>query len=298
MNSVQTFYFKTLPVRVIFRSEEPWFVAADVCRILGITNHRDAVQKLDDDEKDCVGLTDAIGRDQETTIVSESGLYTLLLRCRDAVKVGTDAHRFRKWVTSEVLPSIRRDGFYEIPGKVTSPDTNLDGRAFGFPLAKVNSIASMMRAVQNAAGPEAALEIYRLSGMPQISHLTVGAIAGTSCDDPNGCIRHLLRASTRNGVSMANLLTMALHDAVAAKSLPDYGLKLGPQEASDCLAIANRHPFLARLYADTQWCGDWRVALTMLPGARASRGKVTFGKETERATLLPRVNLIAIINPY
>ncbi|EAW8182530.1 Bro-N domain-containing protein [Salmonella enterica] len=98
-------------VRAIIIDGAPWFVAMDVCRAIGIANHRDAVRKLDSDEKG-VGSTDTLGGEQETTIISESGLYTLILRCRDAVTPGTIPYRFRKWVTCEVLPQIRRTGRY------------------------------------------------------------------------------------------------------------------------------------------------------------------------------------------
>lgn len=93
------------------RDGEPWFVAADVCRALSIANNRDALSKLDDDEKG-VGLTDTLGGKQEILIISEPGLTTLILRCRDAVKPGTLPYRFRRWVTHEVLPSIRKTGSY------------------------------------------------------------------------------------------------------------------------------------------------------------------------------------------
>ena len=112
MKALSVFSFQeNHPVRVVLVGGEPWFVAADVCNAIGIINHRDAVGKLDEDEKG-VGSTDTLGGKQEVTIVSESGLYTLILRCRDAVKQGTTAWRFRKWVTNEVLPAIRKNGEY------------------------------------------------------------------------------------------------------------------------------------------------------------------------------------------
>lgn len=98
-------------VRIVMLGGEPWFVAADICAALEIANSRDALLKLDGDEKG-VGLTDTLGGKQEVAIVSESGMYTLVLRCRDAVKPGTIPHRFRKWVTAEVLPAIRKSGAY------------------------------------------------------------------------------------------------------------------------------------------------------------------------------------------
>lgn len=112
MNQLSVFSFQeSHPVRVVMVDGNPWFVAMDVCYAIGLVNYRDAVRKLDNDEKG-VGLTDTLGGDQETTIINESGLYTLILRCRDAVKQGTTAWRFRKWVTNEVLPAIRKNGAY------------------------------------------------------------------------------------------------------------------------------------------------------------------------------------------
>lgn len=86
---------------------EPWFVAKDVCGILEIGNNRDAVSSLDDDEKDYVGIPDAIGRNRMTTVISEPGLYSLILRSHKP-----EAKAFKRWVTHEVLPSIRKTGGY------------------------------------------------------------------------------------------------------------------------------------------------------------------------------------------
>jgi len=99
-------------IRAIIIDGAPWFIALDVCRALGIANNRDALLKLDDDEKNTVALTDGKRGNPNTLIISESGLYTLILRCRDAVTPGTIPYRFRKWVTGEVLPQIRRTGRY------------------------------------------------------------------------------------------------------------------------------------------------------------------------------------------
>lgn len=99
-------------IREIERAGQPWFVVADVCAAIGITNPTMAVATLDDDEKSTLSLTEG---GPERLIINESGLYTLILRSRSATKPGTVAHRFRKWVTSEVLPTIRRSGTYEAP---------------------------------------------------------------------------------------------------------------------------------------------------------------------------------------
>lgn len=111
-NQLATFTFEQHSIRTIVINDEPWFIAKDVCDAVNIVNYRDSIERLDEDEKG-VALTDTLGGQQEMNIVSESGMYTLILRCRDAVKKGSVPHRFRKWVTAEVLPAIRKTGKYE-----------------------------------------------------------------------------------------------------------------------------------------------------------------------------------------
>lgn len=106
-----TFTFSTQTLRVVMIDGEPWFVAADVCAALNLKDVSDAVEKLDDDEKGR-GSIPTLGGQQEMLIVNESGLNAIILRCRDAMKAGTPAHKYRKWVTSEVLPAIRKTGRY------------------------------------------------------------------------------------------------------------------------------------------------------------------------------------------
>lgn len=112
------FNFGNHPVRVVIRDGEPWFVASDVCEALDYVNPRKAVaDHLDDDER---GVTtgDTLGGKQKMTIINESGLYALVLRSRKP-----EARKFAKWVTSEVLPAIRRSGAYVMPYKPGPGDT-------------------------------------------------------------------------------------------------------------------------------------------------------------------------------
>lgn len=96
-----------------------------MCNIkkLGIGNPSDAASRLDDDEKDALDIIDPIGRKQRLTIINESGLYSIILTSR---KPG--AKRFRKWVTSEVLPSIRKTGAYhgKLPAFIKRYNANWD----------------------------------------------------------------------------------------------------------------------------------------------------------------------------
>lgn len=103
------FHFESeATIRAIVIDGNPWFVAKDVIKALQLTNPTMSIKSLDDDERAKFNL----GRQGETNIINESGLYTLILRCRDAVSPGTIPYRFRKWVTGEVLPQIRRTGSY------------------------------------------------------------------------------------------------------------------------------------------------------------------------------------------
>ena len=93
-------------VRTFIRDGEPWFVAADVCRALEIGNSRQAIVRLDDDEKGVIS-TDTPGGAQEMSVVNEPGLYALVLGSRKP-----EAKAFKRWITHEVIPTIRRHGAY------------------------------------------------------------------------------------------------------------------------------------------------------------------------------------------
>jgi len=114
------FKFDLVDVRVICgRDSAPWFVAADVCSALGIANPSDALRRLDDDERMTLAITEGHsgrrGGAQSLGFINESGLYSLILTSRKS-----NAKRFKKWVTAEVLPSIRKTGAY-----ITQPGQSL-----------------------------------------------------------------------------------------------------------------------------------------------------------------------------
>ena len=108
-------------VRVVDMNGEPWFVARDVCECLELGNPRTSIALLDEDEKG-VHTMDTPGGAQEMSIVSEAGLYSLILRSRKP-----EAKAFKRWITHEVLPAIRKHGGYLTPAKLeealTDPDT-------------------------------------------------------------------------------------------------------------------------------------------------------------------------------
>ena len=107
MNELTIFQNKQFgSVRVVEREGEPWFVAADVCRALEIGNSRMATERLDEDEKD-VSTIDTPGGRQEMSIINESGMYDLIFCSRKP-----EAKAFKRWITHEVIPCIRKHGAY------------------------------------------------------------------------------------------------------------------------------------------------------------------------------------------
>lgn len=110
---VFTFNASDLQVRTVIIDGEPFFVAKDICAILEIANHNDAISRLDEDEKGRSVLPTQFGN-KETNLVNESGLYHLIFQSRKP-----EAKTFRKWVTSEVLPSLRKTGKYEMTSKAS-----------------------------------------------------------------------------------------------------------------------------------------------------------------------------------
>ena len=109
MNEIVKVY-KNSPVRIVEKDGEPWFVAKDVCDILALGNPRSSIALLDEDERGVHSMDTPSGK-QEMGIISEACLYSLILRSRKP-----EAKAFKRWVTHEVLPSIRKTGAYLSPG--------------------------------------------------------------------------------------------------------------------------------------------------------------------------------------
>ena len=99
-------------IRTTIINQEPWFVATDVCKALELSNNRVAIERLDDDEKGVIS-TDTLGGKQNLTIINEPGLYSLVLGSRKP-----EAKAFKRWITHEVIPSIRRNGAYMTPDTI------------------------------------------------------------------------------------------------------------------------------------------------------------------------------------
>lgn len=120
MNQLEKlFNYEGYQVRTVMKNEEPWFVVADVCQVLALSNPTESIRALDEDEQSTLRISEG---GPERNIINEAGLYTLIIRSNK-----TEAKQFKRWVTHEVLPSIRKHGGYLTPEKMEeallNPDT-------------------------------------------------------------------------------------------------------------------------------------------------------------------------------
>ena len=148
---IEIFKFEHYEVRFVGTATDPWWVAKDICQILEIGNLSQALSRLDEDEKGYIILNDPLGNEKKYRTINESGLYSLILSSRKQV-----AKPFKKWVTSEVLPAIRKTGQYSI-----NSTTQL---SLETTLALANFAAS---SAQNAGVSTALVESIKLDSIMQ-----------------------------------------------------------------------------------------------------------------------------------
>jgi len=153
-NELQVFAYDDKVVRTVDKGGEPWWVLKDVCAVLELDNHRNVTARLDEDEKG-VHTVDTLGGRQEMTIISESGLYSVIMQSRKP-----EAKAFRRWVTHEVLPSIRKTGAYAVSGAESDRIAQLEARLD----CMIGLLATCVRAVNSVANANA--RITKAASMP------------------------------------------------------------------------------------------------------------------------------------
>lgn len=162
-DSILPFTYESQTVRVIEIDGEPWFVLTDLCKVLDLHNITDVKGRLDDGVGQTYPIIDSLGRIQQATIVSEPGMYEVVIRSDKA-----EAVAFRRWITSEVLPSIRKTGSYGTPAL---PDlTSLEGISAILDAGKaaLNHAQAAERRAAELEGPAAERDLYRSSAGLQL----------------------------------------------------------------------------------------------------------------------------------
>jgi len=262
MSDIIPFDFEEQAVRVLMRDGEPWFVAADVCRVLDLGNTAQAVSRLDDDEKGII-TADTLGGAQKTTIIAESGLYALVLTSRKEA-----ARRFRKWITAEVLPAIRRTGRYELP-EMAEP-TPAPAR-FGEDLNTRDWLA-LIRETRILHGVSAGRRMWALSPLPNVAGRVLAA-----ADPAEGwaCLDVLLSAEIE-GEALAAWLRRGEDDVALAHA----GLRLMPNG----LFVGNA----AAVFATSRFAGgQHRAALLSLTGVVRDETVRTLAGTATRGLIVP-----------
>lgn len=187
--ALQSFGFEGQTVRALDQDGAPWFVAQDVCAVLEISKHRDAVAKLDDDERAST-VVDTLGGPQQMAIVSESGLYALIFKSRKPAAV-----RFRKWVTSEVLPTLRRTGRYLLAENDDEEDDPL-GLTAPDDFERMRVKLTLVREARYVYGRKTARTVWEKVGLPDVYSQRALAAGSYSPDDLNPAIARWLAERT------------------------------------------------------------------------------------------------------
>ncbi len=282
MNAIVNFDFEGHGIRTVMREEMPWFVAADICRVLGIGNPAETVRRLDDDEKGIIS-TDTLGGTQDVVIVSESGLYTIVLRCRDAVKQGSAPHRFRKWVTADVLPALRKHGTYSMPPSVPRPVRRSRYRG-GLHPAEVSSWAYAVQISHRVHGRDGAQSVWDSSPLPPVPPKRLESLLRnwTGLD----ALRHLMDLDIGNG-TLGELVGLALGDRPKRKDMEEYGVRILDLTEGPVMMVADDHHFLRKGFEGTDICYAWNDWLRKLPGAYRAKKPMMIDNRMRRGVLLP-----------
>ena len=270
MNDIQVFDFEDNAVRVIEKDGEPWFVAADVARVLDIQNVRQNLNDLDDDEKG-VYNTYTPGGPQEMRVINESGLYNLIFRSRKP-----EAKKFRKWVTAEVLPSIRKTGMYVAPEVDVKSADEVRGRDdfADLPDRTFQQWINLVRETRLLFGRDAARRVWEQSPLP-----SVGTDEGVYCCD-------VPEFTAEDGRACLDIIVSACFDGTAVRH--GSGVRPYMLRGRKYLFVAMSHPFIRRLFDGGKFSAGRHIkALLALPECVRPRAAVRVGSWQGRGVLVP-----------
>lgn len=272
MKDIQVFDFEDNAVRVVDIDGEPWFVAADVCRVLDIKNPSDTINKrLDSDERGIEIIYTPSG-DQEMLVVNESGLYNLIFR-----STKPEAKKFRKWVTAEVLPSIRKTGMYVAPDAEAQAADEVRGNdRFGeLPDRTFQQWINLVRETRLLFGRAAARSVWESSPLP-----TPRCVPNAVCPEDDG------EFSQEDGEKCLDIIVSACFDGGAVKR--GCGVRSYVMYGRTYLFVAMSHPFIRKLFARSVFENGKHVkALLTLPESTRPHGAVRVGSWQGRGVLVP-----------
>ena len=282
-----SFDFEGQSVRTIDIDGVVWFVLVDICKILEYRDSGQATRNLDEDEihtlHNMQGVTESTNG--IVKLVNESGLYSLILTSRkDAAK------RFKKWVTAEVLPALRKYGHYEMPGALpVASRKNLPPSAI--PRSERHYDLALVREARATYGEAGARFVWANSAtLPDMFCMSeqdrLDDLARMRAED---CLRYLLRHSMGRGVPMSEMIVFAQYRDDVKIALEERGIKVSPVRYRGKVILASDHPFLNKVFAPTDWAGIYQRVLKDLPGSHVTRHSLTFGDEESPGVVVPLV---------
>lgn len=277
MNAVQNFVFEENLVRVIERDGQPWFVANDVCKCLGLSNPRKAVADLDEDEK---GVTTGYtpGGEQGMNIVSMPGVFNLIFRSRKP-----EAKRFKRWVTHDVLPQIHKTGEYRPGQDKGAASTDTLAYEIDMERAPLSAKVDLLRFVERHYGRRSAVEYMKVLGLPVPAGPIAAARGGFADEQATDCLRFLLDWQL-GGEAIGDLAIRAADgEPESGAALEQIGIRATPEG----FWIVAAHDGMQAIWNRTKWRGIWRTLLHRLPGVTIGHERISVGGKQGRPLWLP-----------
>lgn len=281
MTPLVPFAFEDQLVRVVKPNGAPWFVGKDVCDVLEIRDHHQALDRLDADERGGYSVPTPSG-EQTVICVSEPGVYRLIFTSRKPA-----AERFKRWLAHDVLPLLRKQGFYSASGEAAAPPYEFPIE--GTPLQAYALKLDTVRLCSRVHGTLAARAMWNTLGLPPAP-----GYEPVKGDEASRCLWHLLEQPTQ--VDEQGTVARRLRDwiEIALNNPDDGGLRdylrdqgiLLLDDGETGFLLANSHPFLAMKFAGTPWRETYPYVLRRLPGAHVHK-PMRFGPHQRRCTFIP-----------
>lgn len=264
--------FRDNLVRAVERDGEPWFVGKDVCAVLDISKHHQALDRLDPDERGTCNVGTPSGA-QDMIVVSEPGVYRLVFTSRKP-----EAEEFKRWLAHEVLPMLRKTGRFAPADEAPRPAAAGAEDA----LALLNWRLAAVKEARLLFGPARAAQMWGELGLPHVPAPPALLDAGQEC------LSLLLDTAWPDGEPpLRERLRWSLAHETDDPWFGARGVRLVYEDEPQGVIVANAHRALEALFAGTRWAGArWGRALQRLPGAKAAK-PTRFGAETHRGTFLP-----------
>ncbi len=207
--NLTTFNFKQVNVRTVTDEQgNPWFIAADVCAVLEIGNVTMAMKRLDDDEQALISIEGLNRGNVPTNTVNESGLYSLILTSRKP-----EAKNFKKWVTSEVLPSIRKTGSYSVPKQQQQPEK-----------ISFNEAAAGLEIIYRSLNVSESGKLGLFRGLAEDYGVNPNRLPAYAIDAPAATVTAGSSETTASLTEILKLTNTPLSAAVANRKLHELGL--------------------------------------------------------------------------